>query len=825
MKTNKGKTKNIKLPEWVKNTGIHVTRDTYVLLIGALLTFLGVFLLIAFFSYFFTGKADQSVVLNVPQAEVSTEDTIANPSGVKGAYSMHNIVNGWLGLSAIFPIVFICLAGLRILRNRKGGYIRLFFLCGSLMFWSMLLLGLAGGVLFPNQFFFLGGLFGKKLADYSVLQIGYPGTILVLIFFLFAILLIFFQSFTPKVKGWLEIKKKQPADAIPVVPEEKKKGNGFFARFKKRRKEEDDYDALGDEIEGIDDDVFTSDSSSQPASSCSPTHSGSDEELIDHHVETYASGKEDGIDLEVVRPKSDTLEDNALAQALLQELGEYDPHIELSHFKMPSIELLDDRKEDTQTVDLDEIEDNKRRITATLESFQVSIVSIRATVGPTVTLYEVVPADGVRISRIKNLEDDIALSLSALGIRIIAPIPGKGTIGIEVANRNPKTVGFRSVLSSQKFLEKKYELPVALGRTITNEVFSFDLAKIPHLLVAGATGQGKSVGLNVIILSLLYSKHPSELKFVMVDPKMVEFSVFSMIQNHYMAKLEDEEQVIITDTAKVVSTLNSLCKEMDDRYELLTKAGVKNIVEYNHKFKRRLLSPSNGYKFMPYIVLVIDEYGDLIMTAGKEIELPLARIAQKARAVGIHSIIATQRPTASIITGTIKANFPGRISFKVYSSIDSRTILDASGANRLVGRGDLLYSQGNEAIRVQCAYIDTEEINRVVDYISKQQGYPHPLYLPEVGGNGSSGGRGEYGGDMDSGSRDALFEEAANIMLLEQSGSTSLLQRRLAIGFARAGRLMDQLEQAGVVGPSEGSKPRQVLIESAEDLRKILERS
>ncbi|MDO4789853.1 MAG: DNA translocase FtsK, partial [Porphyromonas sp.] len=708
-------------------------------------------------------------------------------------------------------IIFICLTGLRILRSSKGGYIRLFFLCGSAMFWSMLLLGLLGSVAFPDQFFLLGGLFGKKLAEYSILQIGYPGTILVLVFFLFAILLIFFQSFTPKVKGWFAISNKEPVDSLPVVPEEVKDRKGFFSLFKKKKRKEDDSDASTDESEDI--------------AVATDLYPNADVGAVGEQVETYTSEDKDEVDLEILRPQSDSLEDNNLAQSLLNELGEYDPHIELSHFKMPSIELLDDRREDEKTVDLDEIEDNKRRITATLESFQVSIVSIRATVGPTVTLYEVVPADGVRISRIKNLEDDIALSLSALGIRIIAPIPGKGTIGIEVANRNPKTVSFRSVLSSQKFLEKKYELPVALGRTITNEVFSFDLAKIPHLLVAGATGQGKSVGLNVIILSLLYSKHPSELKFVMVDPKMVEFSIFSMIQNHYMAKLEDEKQIIITDTGRVVSTLNSLCKEMDDRYELLTKAGVKNIVEYNHKFKRRLLSPTNGYRFMPYIVLVIDEYGDLIMTAGKEIELPLARIAQKARAVGIHAIIATQRPTASIITGTIKANFPGRISFKVYSSIDSRTILDTSGANRLIGRGDLLYSQGNEATRVQCAYVDTEEINRVVDYISSQQGYAHPYFLPDVSDNGSSGGRGEYGGDADSGSRDALFEEAATLMLLEQSGSTSLLQRRFSIGFARAGRLMDQLEQAGVVGPSEGSKPRQVFVQSEEDLRRILDRS
>jgi S-DNA-T family DNA segregation ATPase FtsK/SpoIIIE len=491
-----------------------------------------------------------------------------------------------------------------------------------------------------------------------------------------------------------------------------------------------------------------------------------------------------------------------------QDLGAYDPRLDLSGYRFPELSLLKKYEQSDKQVDMVEQNDNQKRIKKTLEDFGINIVSIKATVGPTITLYEVVPDKGVRIAKIRNLEDDIALSLSALGIRIIAPMPGKGTIGIEVPNKNPQTVSMESVVASRKFSESKYELPIVLGRTITNDIFMVDLTKMPHLLVAGATGQGKSVGLNVIIASLLYKKHPAELKFVLVDPKMVEFNIYEDIERHYLAKLPEMDNAIITDPDNVIDTLKSLCKEMDNRYDLLMKAHVRNISEYNEKFIDRHLNPEKGHKFMPYIVVIIDEFGDLIMTAGKEIEMPIARIAQKARAVGIHMIIATQRPSTNIITGTIKANFPARQAFKVSSMIDSRTILDAPGANKLVGRGDLLFSQGNETRRVQCALISTDEIEKIVKYIGDQVGFETAYRLPEVLDEGQAAG----GEAVDLSNRDPLFEEAARLIVIQQQGSTSLIQRKFSIGYNRAGRLMDQLEKAGVVGSFDGHKGRQVLI-------------
>ena len=499
--------------------------------------------------------------------------------------------------------------------------------------------------------------------------------------------------------------------------------------------------------------------------------------------------------------------------------GEYDPKLDLSGFRNPPIELLKKYDVSDHQVDMEEQMANQKRIKQTLESFGISIASIKATVGPTITLYEVIPDTGVRISKIKNLEDDIALNLSALGIRIIAPMPGKGTIGIEVPNKDPQIVSMQSVVASRKFQESKYDLPVVLGKTITNEIFMFDLCKMPHLLVAGATGQGKSVGLNAVITSLLYRKHPSELKFVMVDPKMVEFGIYSDLERHYLAKLPDADKAVITDCTKVIMTLNSVCKEMDDRYELLMKAHVRNIKEYNAKFISRHLNPEKGHKFMPFIVVIIDEFGDLIMQAGKEIETPIARIAQKARAVGIHMIIATQRPSTNIITGIIKANFPARMAFRVMQMVDSRTILDAPGANQLIGRGDLLFSQGGDTNRVQCAFVDTPEVEQIVNFISGQAGYPTAFLLPEYVGEG---GEDKAPGSVDLSDRDPLFDEAARLIVIQQQGSTSLIQRKFAIGYNRAGRLMDQLEAAGIVGPFEGSKARQVLIQDEYNLEQLL---
>ena len=496
------------------------------------------------------------------------------------------------------------------------------------------------------------------------------------------------------------------------------------------------------------------------------------------------------------------------------EMEPYNPTKDLENYRFPTIDLMKHFENDDPTIDMDEQNANKDRIINTLRSFGIEISTIKATVGPTVTLYEITPEQGVRISKIRGLEDDIALSLSADGIRIIAPIPGKGTIGIEVPNKNPKIVSGQSVIGSKKFQESKYDLPIVLGKTITNEVFMFDLCKMPHVLVAGATGQGKSVGLNAIITSLLYKKHPAELKFVLVDPKKVEFSIYSVIENHFLAKLPDGGEPIITDVTKVVQTLNSVCVEMDTRYDLLKMAHVRNVKEYNEKFVNRRLNPEKGHKFMPYIVVVIDEFGDLIMTAGKEVELPIARIAQLARAVGIHMIIATQRPTTNIITGTIKANFPARIAFRVSAMMDSRTILDRPGANRLIGKGDMLFLQGADPVRVQCAFIDTPEVEEITKFIARQQGYPTPFFLPEYVSEDS----GSEVGDIDMGRLDPLFEDAARLVVIHQQGSTSLIQRKFAIGYNRAGRIMDQLEKAGIVGPTQGSKARDVLCIDDNDL-------
>jgi S-DNA-T family DNA segregation ATPase FtsK/SpoIIIE len=490
----------------------------------------------------------------------------------------------------------------------------------------------------------------------------------------------------------------------------------------------------------------------------------------------------------------------------------------LSSYRFPPIDLLKDFGDTQKRVSTEELEANKNKILETLANYKIKIASIKATVGPTVTLYEIVPEAGIRISKIKNLEDDIALSLAALGIRIIAPIPGKGTVGIEVPNQDPEIVSMKTVVASDKFQNAKMELPVVLGKTITNETYVFDLAKMPHLLMAGATGQGKSVGLNAVLTSLLYKKHPSQLKFVLIDPKKVELTLYNKIERHYLAKIPDTEEAIITDNDKVINTLNSLCIEMDQRYDLLKNALVRNIVEYNTKFIARKLNPEDGHKYLPYIVLVIDEFADLIMTAGKEVETPIARLAQLARAIGIHLIIATQRPSANIITGIIKANFPGRLAFRVTSGIDSRTILDSSGADQLIGRGDMLISQGNDLVRVQCAFVDTPEVEAICDFIGEQRGYPEVFTLPEYVGESATGGSGTFDGE----DRDALFDDAARMLVTHQQGSASLLQRKMKIGYNRAGRLIDQMEDAGIIGPSEGSKARQVLITDLDSLEQLL---
>jgi S-DNA-T family DNA segregation ATPase FtsK/SpoIIIE len=539
-------------------------------------------------------------------------------------------------------------------------------------------------------------------------------------------------------------------------------------------------------------------------------------------VETPEISNDNGpvLSIESVTVPEEEIEVSDLPET--EVLGEYDPKLDLSSYRFPTIDLLENHGANKSQLSMDELkaelEMNKNRIVDTLKNYNIAIDKIKATVGPTVTLFEIIPQAGVRISKIKNLEDDIALSLSALGIRIIAPIPGKGTIGIEVPNQNPEVVSMRSVISSEKFQNCEFDLPIGLGRTISNEVFIADLAKMPHLLMAGATGQGKSVGLNAVLVSLLYKKHPSQVKFVLVDPKKVELTLFKTIERHFLAKLPGEEEAIITDTRKVVNTLNSLCIEMDQRYELLKDAAVRNIREYNAKFVSRRLNPNNGHRFLPFIVLVIDEFADLIMTAGKEVETPIARLAQLARAIGIHLIIATQRPSVNIITGTIKANFPARLAFRVTSKIDSRTILDAGGAEQLIGRGDMLLSTGADLIRLQCAFVDTPEVDSITEFIGSQRGYPDAFLLPEYVGEGEGGGSGE----LDAADRDPLFEEAARMVVQFQQGSASLLQRRLKLGYNRAGRLIDQLEAAGVIGPFEGSKAREVKIKDPMSLEQFL---
>lgn len=804
---------------------------------GIILLAISVFLIYSYASYLIFGSEDQSIMTsNTIEMEEAVKST-ANPSGFSGAYMMHLMVNGWVGLSAIFVFVYMLFLGFSIVRKNNMRRIRMLILTAICVFWMSLFLTT---VLHPwsESFFFRpGGIIGVEMYDFLHRQIGSIGILLLLITTALITGFVFFSVVRKKYKEWTLPHKAEKENGLPTEGlEANERKSRWWEKFLSKKKK-----ASGSEAPLVEEDIEnskeTADLSAEEAydrAYLDPVMTqDSVEDQDDDHEEISLSESNvlsretsEGLDIEIIDARTEeagatySLSPQDKARELVAELGEYDPRLDLGQFKMPTFELLDDRTVANISIDHEEVQRNKESITETLKNFGIGISSIRATVGPTITLYEVVPESGVKISRIRNLEDDIALSLSALGIRIIAPMPGKGTVGLEVPNKNPQVVGMRSVIASKKFQEATYDLPVALGRTITNDIFTFDLAKVPHLLVAGATGQGKSVGLNAIITSLLYRKHPAELKFVMIDPKMVEFSVYSAIEKHYMAKLPGEKDCIITDTKRVVTTLNSLCQEMDNRYELLTKAKVRNIKEYNEMFKGRSLNPANRHRFMPYLVVIIDEYGDLIMTAGKEIELPIARLAQKARAVGIHAIIATQRPTASIITGTIKANFPGRISFRVFSMIDSRTILDAPGANRLVGKGDLLYSQGNEFIRVQCAFVDTPEVNRVVEYISSQRGFAHAYELPEVLANESSNG--DFPGAVDMDEKDPLFEQVARMLVLEQQGSVSFIQRKFSIGYNRAGRLMDQLEAAGIVSAPDGSKGREVLVKSEEHLRDIL---
>jgi S-DNA-T family DNA segregation ATPase FtsK/SpoIIIE len=651
-------------------------------------------------------------------------------------------------------------------------------------------------------FYHIGGQHGDTLSNWLVNNIGHVGVSLLLMVCFIMIAILLSKKTITFLQSKLSFRKNEDAREKSNTDKSSGKRAGFL-NIEDENDLEEDEDTEDEDVE--DNDVRSTNNGIKPEAKKNINHDDSESTADDIFY-----------DNNIFVPKDDnyTNDENFTVEAPREEesydhseLGAYDPRLDLSSYRFPETGLLKKYEQSDNQVDMNEQHDNQKRITKTLGDFGINIVSIKATVGPTITLYEVVPDKGVRIAKIRNLEDDIALSLAALGIRIIAPMPGKGTIGIEVPNKNPQIVSMESVISSRKFVESRYELPIVLGRTITNEVFMFDLTKTPHLLVAGATGQGKSVGLNAIIASLLYKKHPAELKFVLVDPKMVEFNIYEDIERHYLAKLTDMDHAIITDFNNVIDTLKSLCLEMDNRYDLLMKAHVRNISEYNTKFISRHLNPEKGHKFMPYIVVIIDEFGDLIMTAGKEIEMPIARIAQKARAVGIHMIIATQRPSTNIITGVIKANFPARVAFKVSSMIDSRTILDSPGANKLVGRGDLLFSQGNDTTRVQCALVGTDEIEKIVRYIGDQTGFETAYRLPEVMDDNA-----DSSASIDLSNRDSLFEEAARLIVTQQQGSASLIQRKFSIGYARAGRLMDQLETVGVVGALDNKGRRQVLI-------------
>ena len=755
------------------------------LFIGSTLIVISFVLLISFTSYFFSGNSDQSTLIQFTNKDVNPENWMSKV----GAFLADLFLHKGFGISSYIICFLTFISGLFVLLDSNKAKLTKHWFWGILiMVWISLLFGLIN--LETGKF---SGIVGFESNLFLKSYIGNIGTS-----FLLLLTAIFYLTFRLKVgvdsfKDWFTYKSK-------------KQDENFITNLDDIESQEP-VDIIEDNIENPILETNNNDKKELVL----------DKNLKDENNEKSSNDHE--ITIEIKETFQEESETDNLSKKLVKDFGLFDPKLELASFKFPNLDILKKYNSEGITINKEELEENKTKIVNTLSNYKIGIESIKATIGPTVTLYEIVPEAGVRISKIKNLEDDIALSLSALGIRIIAPIPGKGTIGIEVPNKNSTIVSMHSVISSQKFQQSEMILPIALGKTISNETLVVDLAKMPHLLMAGATGQGKSVGLNAVLTSLLYKKHPAEVKFVLVDPKKVELTLFNKIERHYLAKLPDSEEAIITDNTKVINTLNSLCIEMDNRYDLLKNAQCRNIVEYNKKFKSRKLNPNDGHQFLPYIVLVVDEFADLIMTAGKEVETPIARIAQLARAIGIHLIIATQRPSVNVITGVIKANFPARIAFRVTSKIDSRTILDSSGADQLIGRGDMLYTQGNELIRVQCAFVDTPEVEKLTDFIGSQKAYASAHVLPEYIGDESGTSL-----DIDISDRDKLFREAAEVIVIAQQGSASLLQRKLKLGYNRAGRLIDQLEAAGIVGPFEGSKARQVIITDLSALDRHLEK-
>ncbi|CAI8310271.1 MAG: DNA translocase SpoIIIE [Cryomorphaceae bacterium] len=758
---------------------------------AAVLILTSLYLIIAFVSFFFKWEADDSLVSGKDLSDIITDKKIKNSIGGLGAYTANLFIKLWFGIAAFFIPLISLLAGLKLLGLKKY----------SLS--SFIFNGILGMLIIPIfiRHFFGGTISAGGIGIYTnelmSSAIGVLGTSLLLITISIVYIAIFFEIDADKIQSFIA-KIKPNKRKIKQEENEPVLRTTFGEILSETVLEEKQVETLT-ETEYIP-------LSEEPTLVTPP---------VKEKAETTA--QEEGLGLEVTETTNEETLSETEIEKKLKELGDFDPTLELSQFKMPGMDLLNDYGAGKIEIDKEELENNKNRIVETLGHYKIGIASISATVGPTITLYEIIPEAGIRISKIKNLEDDIALSLAAEGIRIIAPIPGRGTIGIEVPNAKKNTVSMLEVLKSEKFQNCNMELPIAFGKTISNETFVVDLAKMPHLLMAGATGQGKSVGLNAILASLLYKKHPSQVKFVLVDPKKVELTLFNKIERHYLAKLPDDGEAIITDTKKVVNTVNSLCIEMDDRYELCKQAQCRNIKEYNAKFITRRLNPNDGHRYLPYIVLVIDEFADLIMTAGKEIETPIARLAQLARAIGIHLIVATQRPSVNVITGMIKANFPARVAFKVTSAIDSRTIMDSKGAEQLIGMGDMLISTGSDLTRLQCAFIDTPEVEKICEFIGSQRAYPQPYLLPEYEGEAEA-----VGGKADLENKDAMFDEAALVLVQHQSGSTSLIQRKLRLGYNRAGRIIDQLEAAGIVGPFEGSKARKVLVRDEMELEELL---
>ena len=811
-----------------KKTTNNDNKERLSFIFGAILFGISIYLCFAFVSYFSTGAADQTLIEEPRDGEVLNEHhEFENTCGSLGAYAAWFFIKRCFGLPAFLIPLLLFVVAIHLMKAYRVNLLKWTLSVALLMIWASVALATFLQPLFADASFSPGGDHGMFISNFIGNLVGAPGLTAILALIAVAFLTYFSAATVIFIRKMLNptlyINKvkftvNRPGEAEPenYEPEEEEKPLVFDDPATQTVEFKDNGEAVV-----IDEGYQNEDNNIKPGF-LSSLRKKKEPEVKPEETEKAADSDID-MAIEVAKGDTETADKKTLVEDI-ENMEPYDPKRDLENYHYPTLDLLKKYDNDGKPyIDMAEQTANKNRIVDVLRTFGVEISSIKATVGPTITLYEITLAQGVRIQKVKNLEDDIALSLAALGIRIIAPMPGKGTVGIEVPNAKPSTVSMESILNSKKFQESKMELPCAIGKTITNEVFMFDLAKAPHLLVAGATGQGKSVGLNAIITSLLYKKHPAELKIVLVDPKKVEFSFYEPIANHFLAKVPDEEaDPIITDVTKVVRTLNSLCKEMDTRYDLLKIARAHNIKEYNQKFIARQLNPNNGHRFLPYIVVVIDEFGDLIMTAGKEVELPIARIAQLARAVGIHMIIATQRPTTNIITGTIKANFPSRIAFKVSAGIDSKTILDRTGAQQLIGRGDMLaLVGGSEPERVQCAFVDTPEVERINEYISDQQSYGAPFELPEPdmpeADMGDGGDR-----DVDMAHLDPLFDDAARLIVMNQSGSTSLIQRKFAIGYNRAGRLMDQLEKAGVVGAAMGSKPREVLIQDENSLNNLL---